>query len=97
VDERPRELKEIPRESMTPVEAPLHQPNSGEVKRVPDNFEQVEYVRRQLAQGDYRVDPHQVAAAMLDRIDAHAVGLKVVSGPEGGHVLREAMTYLRTV
>lgn len=82
---------------MIGVEAPLHLSNSGEVQRVPDICEQLEYVQRQVAQGQYEVDAHQVAAAMLDRIDAHATGLKVVNEPEGGHVLMQALTYLRVV
>lgn len=54
--------------------------------------EQLEYVRTKVAQGEYRVDPEQVAKAMLERIDARIAGHRAVS--EGGRDPLRALTGL---
>lgn len=59
--------------------------------------EQLEYVQRQVAQGEYTVDCQQVAVAMLERIEAKMNGAQVLNPRDGGHALLEALIDLRAV
>lgn len=59
------------------------------------NGEQLEDLRTAVALGEYQVDSHQIAAAMLDRIDARAVDRKIVSARAGGRALQRALTDLQ--
>lgn len=57
--------------------------------------QQLEYVRTKVARGEYRVDPEQVAKAMLERVDARIAGYRAVS--EGGRDPLLALTGLRAI
>ena len=57
--------------------------------------QQLEYVRTRVARGEYRVDPEQVAKAMLERVDARIAGYRAVS--EGGRDPLLALTDLRAI
>lgn len=59
------------------------------------NGEQLEDLRTAVALGEYQVDSHQVAAAMLDRIDARTVDREIVKAREGGRALKRALTGLQ--
>ena len=57
--------------------------------------QQLEYVRTKVARGEYRVDPEQVAKAMLERVDARIAGRRAVS--EGGRDPLLALTGLLAI
>lgn len=57
--------------------------------------EQLDYLRKTVALGEYRVDAHQVAQAMLERIGAREVDRRAVNAHEGGRALTRALTDLQ--
>lgn len=57
--------------------------------------DQLQYVRTKIARGEYRVDPEQVAKAMLERVDARIAGYRAIS--EGGRDPLRALTGLLAV
>lgn len=61
------------------------------------NSEQLEYVQRRVAQGEYQVNSERVAEAMLARIGARSSERDVVSEPAGGRGLLQALTGLRAI
>lgn len=46
--------------------------------------EHLGHVRRRVAQGDYRVNPERVAAAMLEKIGAFVIGREI--DQRAGHI-----------
>ncbi len=59
--------------------------------------EQLEFVQRQVALGEYRVDCHQVAAAILERLRAGATERGALSAAEGGRVPPPALSDPRAI
>lgn len=56
---------------------------------------QLESVRSRVALGEYRIDSHQVAEAMLNRIGVREVGRGAVTEGEGGRVPTQGLTGLQ--
>lgn len=59
--------------------------------------EQLENVQQLIAQGRYKVDCQQVAAAMLERIVARVSDPSLLNSRDGGRVLLRALIDLRAV
>lgn len=59
------------------------------------NHEQLEYVQRRVARGEYEVNSDRVAAAMLERIGTTISNQQLVSRREGGRVLLQALSVPR--
>lgn len=57
--------------------------------------EQLENLQKAVALGEYRVDAHEVAQAMLERIGAREVERRAVSAHEGDRALTRALSGLQ--
>lgn len=61
------------------------------------NHEQLEYVQKRIASGQYRVNSQRVASAMLERIGALALDREVSALAGGGRNHRRTSNVLRGV
>ena len=59
--------------------------------------EQLEYVHRQVARGEYRVNSERVAAAMLQRIGANVLDRELITVPDADRARPPALSALRGV
>ena len=59
--------------------------------------EQLQHVQRQVARGEYQVNPVRVAEAMLARIGANVLDRELVTVREGDRARPPALSVLRGV